>query len=132
MIFARRIDDLDQSLGEVDLSPELTRPSSWRNVRSSQSVSIGSLRTARMMRFEAVGCDFSSGENSTSWSFSPARTPVNSIGDVLLRLASGQPDHVLGQVDDADRIAHVEHEDVAAGVAGVGGADDQLDRSGWS
>ena len=50
---------------------------------------------------------------SSSSSFSPGRSPVNTIGDVFVRLESRQTDHLACQVDDADRAAHLEDVDVA-------------------
>ena len=60
-----------------------------------------------------VGSVSSSDASGSSYSFSPGRSPVNTIGD-LVRVGAGQPDHVARQVDDAHRLAHVEHEDLAA------------------
>ncbi len=37
-------------------------------------------------------------------------------GDVDPDLVAGQPDHPLGQVEDADGLAHLQHEDLAAPV----------------
>ena len=42
--------------------------------------------------------------------------PVNSIAMSVVGLVAGEPDHVAGQVDDLDRLAHLEHEDVAVAV----------------
>ena len=44
-----------------------------------------------------------------------AAGPTISIADVHVRLEPGQPDHVAGQVDDLHRVAHLEHEHLAAG-----------------
>src|SRR6185437_16219578 len=35
-------------------------------------------------------------------------------GNVTARLLAGQPDHLLGKIADADRLAHVEREGLAA------------------
>ena len=40
-------------------------------------------------------------------------------------LLAGQLDHVVGEVDDPDRVTHLEHEDLAA-LGERAGADDQL------
>ena len=51
--------------------------------------------------------------------------PVIVIGDVALGLEAGEADHVVREVEDAHRIAHVEHEDVAA-APDAAGLHDQL------
>src|ERR1700733_14513322 len=48
--------------------------------------------------------------------------------DVALWLEPGQPDHRLREVDNRDRLAHLEHEHLAAALAQRAGANDQLDR----
>ncbi len=42
--------------------------------------------------------------------------PGDLDGDVDAHLVARQPDHPLGQVEDADRLAHLQHEDLAAAV----------------
>ena len=101
-------------LGQISLVPgqdQLLRARSAST--STHSGRAASSRTARMIRCEAVGCGFSSSLNSSSWSFSPGRGPVNSIAMSRLGLVAGEPDHVVGEVDDLHRLAHVEHEDLA-------------------
>ncbi len=50
--------------------------------------------------------------------------------DVRLGLVAGEPDHVVGEVDDLHRLAHVEDEDLALAGADVAGSDHQLHRLG--
>ena len=98
------------------------------NAPSTQSASSGEC-TAHTILSAGVGAGRSPGLNSSSWIFSPRRRPTISIADVHLGLQSGQPDHVLRQLDDPHQFAHLEHEHLAAGGQ-LTGADDQLDRLG--
>ena len=40
--------------------------------------------------------------------------PVNSMRDVFAHAQAAAADQLAGQVENADRLAHVEHEDLAA------------------
>ena len=66
-----------------------------------------------------VGPTISPSFQSTSWIFSPASTPVKTIGDVFL-LPAGKADHLLREIEDAHRLAHVEHVDLAAAAHRAG------------
>lgn len=60
--------------------------------------------------------------------FARPETGVDDL-DIDVRFQSGQTDQVAGQVDDLDRLAHVEHEDLAAPGQGAS-LDDQAGRFG--
>ena len=51
--------------------------------------------------------------SSSSYSFSPGRSPVKTIL-MSFSAEAREPDQVAREIDDAHRLAHVEHEDLAA------------------
>ena len=61
-----------------------------------------------------VAVESSPSPQSSSFSFSPGRAPMNSTGDVPIRLLAREADHVVREVDDLHGLAHVEHEHVPA------------------
>src|SRR3954453_3424668 len=107
------------------------------NACSTQSDSSGG-RSAATILSASVGRARSSGLNRSSWTFSPGRGPMISIAMstsgswpdslIMLRARSmiftGSP--ISGRYN-SPRLAHVEHEDLAA-AAEAAGADDQLHR----
>src|SRR3990170_4986840 len=62
-----------------------------------------------------------------------AHDPVERADELDRHLPAGllarEPDHLLGEVDDPDRLAHVEHVDVTA-LPDRAGLDDELNRLG--
>ena len=81
--------------------------------------------TAQTIFSAGVGWGRSPGLNSSSWIFSPGRRPTTSMAMSTSGSKPGEPDHVGRQVDDLHRIAHLEHEDLAA-RGQLARADDQL------
>ncbi len=66
-------------------------------------------RSTRRILSRSVGSSDSLSVMSDSCSFSPGRRPTElDVGG-----HAGQRDHLAGEVDDLDRLAHLEHEDVA-------------------
>ena len=66
---------------------------------------------AAMMPAMPMSTVGSSLANRISFSRSPGPHAGEHDLDVVARLQPGQPDHALGQIDDLDRLAHVEHID---------------------
>ena len=76
----------------------------------------GSLGLAAMMPATPISTAGSSLANRISFSRSPGRMPENTISISWPGSRPGQADHALGQIDDLDRMSHVEHvnRDIAA------------------
>jgi hypothetical protein len=66
-----------------------------------------------------VGSVASASASSSSYSFSPGRRPVKTIG-ISSSVWPGQADQVARQVDDLHRLAHVQHQHLAAVADGRG------------
>ena len=109
-----RVALLDEPLEHRELlaQPGRRRPAAARCARSSGA---GSPTTT------------SPSPTSTSCSFSPGAGPIELDRDLAPRLLAREPDHVLGEVDDLHRLAHVEHVDLAA-LGDRARLDDELHR----
>ena len=82
------------------------------------------------MRSALVGWARSSPLKSSSWIFSPGRGPTKSIATSTSGSKPASGDHLAGQVEDAHRLAHLEHEDVSRAAAEVTRLDHELHRLG--
>ena len=91
----------------------LTMAASWLNASQSSRATTWRGERRRKILEVGVGSRASSSLYSSSKSFSPGRRPVNTMS-MSLRPQAREPDQVAGEVDDLHRLAHVEHEDLAA------------------